>query len=132
MSTLTTNGLEVSPHFPTSEYESINSRVQKHWSTHNLYNHFSGSWNALAYRFHGTVHSGENFVASLKKYGTAPTPFERYLQEQALFVFFGGAFSALESLFYGSFAIGAFLNSPAFPLDTPRDQQRVSPSQTIA
>ena len=130
MPPLTTNGLVPYPDFPSLAYESIHRKVRDRWSTTPVHEHFSGAWNALGYRFHGAVEAGEVFQQSLSKYGAYPAPAERFQQEQALFSFFSGGFSAFESLFYGMFAIGAFVDSANFSLATPRDQQSVTPAQT--
>lgn len=130
MSALTTNGLMPHSDFPAGPYESIHAAVVGKWSNGEFYTHFSGAWNALAYRFHGTVDAGVQFQQSLTTHGPHPAPLERYQQERALFEFFSNGFSTFEAVFYGMFAIGAMIDPEKFPLTTARDQQRVSPAQS--
>lgn len=124
---LQTNGLIVQNDFPAASYGEIHKLVAGNWSTHALYEHFTGAWSAVAYRFRDLVDCGDAFIELLKTYGTAPEPEERYQQEKSLFGFFSSGFSTFESLFYGLFTIGAFIAPAAFPLLTPKDQQQVSP-----
>ena len=130
MPALKTNGLSPHPDFPRQSYETINDAVSANWSKTELYSHFAGAWNALAYRFQGAVDAGVQFQQSLIVHGPYPVPAERYQQERALFDFFSNGFSAFEAAFYGMFVIGAFIDPANFPLATPKDQQRVSPSQS--
>lgn len=127
---LTPNGLIPHDDFPVEHYEAVHAKVAAKWSGTALYPHYSGAWNALAYRFHGSIDAGVKFRKSLDVFGAHPEPHQRFHQEAALFDFFSNGFAAFEALFYGLFVIGAFIDAGAFPLSTPRDQQRVSPSHT--
>lgn len=127
---LKTNGLAVPRDFPTAPYEAVHEVVVQKCAQHDFYEHFSGSWNAVAYRFRASVDDGDAFVASLVAHGSAPKPEERYQQERALFGLFSNAFSAFESVFYGLFTLGAFITPAAFPLSSPKEQQQVSPTRT--
>ena len=130
MRPLTTNGIVPASNFPVEAYEAVHSKVVKKWSAHQLYDHYAGSWNALAYRFQGATIAGAAFNQSITEFGTSPSPLERYRQEHELFSFFICGFSAFESAFYTAFTFGAFIAPTDFPLTTPKDQQRVSPAQT--
>jgi len=130
MPTLSNNGLNAHQDFPAAPYEDVHVRVASLWSQEASYFHYTGAWNALAYRFHGAVDAGAKFQKSLNDFGSHPGPHQRYQQEEALFNFFSNGFAAFEAMFYGLFAIGSFINPPAFPLITPKEQQRVSPSYT--
>lgn len=131
MPALSTNGLVPALGFPVASYEAVHAKVNSKWSTHALYEHYAGAWNALAYRFQGAVNAGESLASSFATHGASPIPQERFRQEHELFNFFSAGFSAFESSFYATFTIGAFLKPTDFPLHSPRDQQRVSPSQTV-
>jgi hypothetical protein len=131
MKPLITNGLIPVSNFPAERYEAVHSKVVGKWSTHPLYDHYAGAWNALAYRFQSAADAGNAVGQSFVEFGTSPTPFERYRQEDELFSFFSGGFSAFESAFYAAFTLGAFIAPNTFPLSTPKDQQRVSPTQTV-
>lgn len=132
MAVLSNNGLAAPSDFPSDRYEAVHSLATDRWRTHQLYEHFSAAWNAVAYRFLGTVDAGAEFQSLLKFHGASPPPLERYLQERALFDFFSSGFSVFESLFYALFAIGALLEPDGFPLATSKDEQRISPSSTAA
>jgi len=127
---LTLNGLIPHPDFPAPLYEGVHAEVAAKWSGAVSYRHYSSAWNALAYRFHGAVDAGDVFQRSLKRHGAHPAPQQRFQQETALFNFFSNGSAAFEALFYGLFAVGSLIDAAAFPLETPREQQRVSPSHT--
>lgn len=128
MPNLTLNGLVPQVDFPLGPYEAIHAVVFARWSTAASYQQYSGAWNALAYRFHGSVEAGAKFQKSLRDSGSQPAPQQRFHQEEALFNFFSNGFAAFEALFYGLFAIGSFIDPAAFRLETQKDQQRVSPA----
>jgi len=130
MPTLSNNGLNAHQDFPAAPYEAVHARVGSLWSQETSYFHYTGAWNALAYRFHGAVDAGARFQKSLNDFGSHPAPHQRYQQEEALFNFFSNGFAAFEAMFYALFAVGSFIDSQAFPLTTPKEQQRVSPSHT--
>lgn len=130
MPALTPNGLIAHGDFPFEPYEAVHAMVAANWSGAASYHHYSGAWNALAYRFHGSIDAGAKFQKSLKDFGSHPAPHQRYQQEEALFNFFSNGFAAFEALFYGLFTIGSFIDAGSFPLTTPKEQQRVSPSHT--
>ncbi len=129
---LTTNGLVPTPDFPADSYEAIHRHVVSRWATHELYEHYAGAWNAVAYRFHSAMQACEEFVTSLDTHGSFPSPDERYRQDQALSAFFSSGFSTFESVFYSLHTIGAFIDPASFSLATPKAQQQVSPGQTSA
>ena len=130
MPVLSNNGLTTHEDFPFAPYEAIHTQVGNRWSQEATYTHYTSAWNALAYRFNGAVDAGAGFQKSLKDFGSHPAPHQRYQQEVALFNFFSNGFAAFEALFYGLFSIGSLIDSQAFPLATPKDQLRVSPSHT--
>lgn len=119
---LSPNGIEMPISFPVSQYESIYKIVTTE--------HFSGAWNALAYRFRASVDHKDAFISSVREHGSTPPPEMRYSQEKILFDFFSSSFSAIEALFYGLYAIGTFISPSHFSLSSERDQQGVSPSKT--
>jgi hypothetical protein len=130
MLALTPNGLIPHEDFPFEPYEAVHAKVTAEWAGVPSYYHYSGAWNALAYRFQGSIDAGAKFQKSLKDFGSHPAPYQRFQQEQTLFNFFSNGFAAFEALFYGLFVVGSFINAVAFPLSTPKEQQRVSPSHT--
>lgn len=127
---LSTNGLSVPLDFPIFQYESVHKIIGSTKANHPLYEHYSGAWNALAYRFRAAIDYGDIFVESLRTYGDAPPSEERYIQERTLFNFFGSGFSVFESAFYGLYTIGAFLEPKYFSLSSKEDQRSISPKST--
>src|SRR5688572_21939042 len=113
------NGLDVPPEFPTAPYEALYDVVSKRQGGHQKYEHWSGAWNALAYRFRAMFDSADEFEALLTKHGDSPPPAERYLQENALFAIYSAGFSVFECASYGMFAVGAILRPADFPLTNP-------------
>jgi hypothetical protein len=125
------NGLVMPPDFPVAEYEAINRTVLRHATTaEENYAPFASAWNALAYRFVAVTEYETALTASLGTFRAAPIPLERYRQERDLFGFFSNGFSVFEASFYAMFSIGAFLSPANFPITTPKDQQKISPSST--
>lgn len=129
---LTTNGLVPAPDFPVAAYEAIHRHVVSRWGGDELYEHYAGAWNAVAYRYHAAVQAGEEFQLSLESHGSSPSPEERYRQDQALSMFFNSGYSTIESVFYGLHSIAAFIDPVSFSLATPKARQQVSPTQTSA
>lgn len=117
--------------FPVAPFERVYARLRPRAATHAAqYEHFSGAWNAISFRYWALCAYGEDFTASIDEAGAADNHDQRYRQERHLFGFFSNGFSTFEAFFYGMFAIGAILQPASFPLATPKDQQAVSPSST--
>lgn len=129
MNPLKTNGLIIQ-NFPQNDYEAIHSILSSKYSERKEYEHFSGAWNAVAYRYKATIDHGKDFIELLKSHGTTPQPEKRYLQEKALFNHFSSCFSVFESLCYGFFAIGSIARPEIFFINDPSDQRKVSPETT--
>jgi hypothetical protein len=128
-SPLTVNGLVMPPEFPAVEFEHVYRRLQRRTKTHpDLFEHFSGAWNAISFRYLALVDEGDGFTRSIASPEGAASLHERYVQERHLFGFFSNCFAAFESYFYGMFAIGAIIHPADFPMSTPRDQQGISPN----
>jgi hypothetical protein len=129
---LKVNGMTMPADFPVQAFESVHGRLA-HFSDRRptLHVHFAGAWNALSYRYLSLIEHGDAFTASIVVHGAAPDAQRRYQQERDLFGFFSNGFSVFESFFYGMYAIGALLDPARFPLETPADQQRVTPARTV-
>ena len=130
MAPLATNGITPSDDFPAEQYDAVHHTVTERWSEHSRYDHYAGSWNALAYRYHDAVEAGLRFNQSILEHGPTPQSQERHGQEKDLYGFFTNGLSAIESSFYAAFAIGSFISPESFPLETAKDQQRISPTLT--
>ena len=127
---LTTNGLTMPPDFPRAEYESVSAQALKNAQSENdFYSHFVGAWSAVAYRFLAVTDYEREFNRSIAEQDHSASA--RHLQERQLFGFFSSGFSVFEASFYGAFSLGAFSNAAHFPMASPRDQQRITPSSTI-
>ena len=129
MNPLKTNGLVIQ-NFPQEKYESIHLILSSKYAEKKEYEHFSGAWNAISYRYKATIDHGGDFIELLNLYGTAPQPKKRYLQEQALFNHFSSCFSVFESMCYGFFAIGSIVSPEYFSINDPADQRKISPETT--
>lgn len=124
--TLTTNGLLMSSTFPTECYESIHKIIVEAYKNHKFYEHYSGSWNALAFRYQAAIQHGDEFIVSLKTFGIAPNPSDRFTQEKLLFDFYSSTFSTFEAMYYGLYSIGHFISPEHFPIISSKDQRGIS------
>jgi len=128
---LSTNGLIMPDDFPVAAYESVHRSVEPRATKFpEIYEQFGGAWNAVSYRFFAVAEYSAILSKSLAV-RTSTRVAGRCEQERDLFGFFNSGFSVLESAFYGLFALGAFVVPAAFPINTPKDQQRISPSSTF-
>lgn len=126
MAKLTINGLNMHNTFPVKYYENIHEIIVLLYRNNEFYEHYSGSWNALAYRYQAVIYHGEEFIKSLKMYGATPNPLNRSIQERLLFDFYSSSFSSFEAMFYGLYSIGHFISPEHFPISSPKDQQNIS------
>ena len=127
---LSPNGINKPKDFPIDSYESIYKEIVSKKSSDTNYHHFSGAWNALAYRYKAMIDHGDAFTESLKEYGTAPEPEQRYQQEKNLFDFFNACFSCFESLSYALYIVGYFISPSNFEISTPKHLQSITPKKT--
>lgn len=123
---LTTIGIVPASDFPTATYESVSARVAPKLQGGSLFEHYAGSWNALAHRFHGAIDDGERFSQSLAADGETPVPPKRHLQEEALFGFFSGCFSTFEAAVYALYTFGTFLEPAIFKMATDKDLRKIN------
>jgi len=128
---LSTIGLIMPSDFPVAHYESINQRARNHGGDSAVQEQFAGAWNAVAYRFDAVVEYQAALSASLDRSHHGVVGPERSRQERDLFGFFSNGFSVFESVSYGLFSLGALICTTEFPIATPDDQRRISPSSTI-
>jgi len=54
----------------------------------------------------------------------------RYAQDRELFGFFVAGLSAVESFYYGLYAIASMMDSATFPMETFKDKRKVKPEET--
>jgi hypothetical protein len=119
--------------FPAAPFDAVYEIVQSLTPKHaELRLNFVGAWLALGYRYRAMAEYGEEFTKLFVADGPGPSMEKRYLQERALFGFFGNGFTTFEALFFGLFAIGAMVAPADLPLATAADQQSVSPNSTVA
>lgn len=119
--------------FPAATYDAVYDIVQSLDPKHaELRVNFVGAWFAIGYRYRAMADYGKEFTKLIIADGVGPSPEKRYLQERALFGFFGNAFAAFEALFFGLFAIGAMIAPADFPFATAKDRRRVTPATTVA
>ncbi len=129
MNSLKTNGLIIE-NFPQEQYESIYLMVSGKYGNSKEYEHFSGAWNAVSYRYKSTVDEANLFIKLLKQDGSTPPPEERHLQEKTLFYHFSSCFSVFESVFYALYSIGSIINTSFFSMKSEKDLQKISIAST--
>lgn len=89
------------------------------------------AWIGIAYRFRSCAEHDQSFDALVSKFGDNPTQPGNYYQDRELFDFFVSGLSAIESTFYGLFAIGSILDSDSFPLTTEQHMREVNTKKTV-
>jgi hypothetical protein len=117
--------------FPSATYEAVYARVRAWPGAANAFGHFGGAFNALSYRFRAAHDLAIAFQQSVVSEGTSPPPDPRYHQERLLFEFYSSCFSVLEAYFFALFAVASILSPSDFPLATPADEQKVTPTNTL-
>jgi hypothetical protein len=126
---LAINGLVMPTDFPTISFEKTYVLLSSKPGNF-AYEHFSAAWNAVSLRFLALDAEGDQFAESITALDASTSLDRRYQQERHLFGFFSNGFSAFEAFFYGMFAVGALLNSYAFPMATPKEQRSINPGTT--
>jgi hypothetical protein len=127
---LSTNGLVMPPDFPVASYESVYSKAFGFvHSANEVYSHFAGAWNAVAYRFLALTEYEREFTSAIAD--RSPSPIARHHQERQLFGFFSNGFSVFEAAFYGVFSLGALIAPTFFPIASAKDQQRINPTSAM-
>jgi hypothetical protein len=92
-----------------------------------IFEHYGGAWNAIAYRSILLARTDEAFRNSIAQpYAMA----ERLEQEIAVFTFFAALVSGIEAVFYGLYAIGALWDPATFHL-LPAKPRGVVPSAVV-
>ncbi len=123
-------GFEVPDDFPQKPYEAILTRVGSQRHPDSLF-HYSGSWNAVAYRFTSCATSSETFTDSVRVAGFAPPLPERFEQEVALFNFFINGLAVIDSFFYGLYWIGSMVDTKSFPIRSGDDLRHIQVHCTV-
>ncbi len=128
---VSTVGIVMPSDFAVAPYTAIHARITAKIPTNHIaWSHYAGGWNALAYRFRACAEHDTAFTKSLRRAGAVPPPNERYVQDRELFGFFVTGVSAIESLCYSLFAIGALLNLKEFSISEPRQLKAITPAKT--
>ena len=118
------------PHdFPTAAHNAVSAKLPYQPDNPSLWAEYADGWRAVAIRFKTAAGADKLFTASISK-SSAPPPNERQIQEEALFTFFVTGYAAVESFAYALFALGAMLRPESFPMSTPRDLERITPTVT--
>ena len=124
-------GITMPRDFPSVPYDEIKTRVRSFsTSTPDTWSQFAGGWNAVAYRYSACTDYDVAFTESIQRYGDAPPPQERCLQEKYLFGFFVSGLATLESVCYGLFAMASLLDPTHFPLSADDEMRAVTPRYT--
>ena len=117
--------------FPSAAHDAVTKCVGPWSKTHfTEYLEFAGGWSAIPYRYLACEESDRAFTQSIKRDGPGPQPPTRYVQEHALYVFFAGGLSVIESFAYAVHAIGWMLDSPGFDMSSEKQKRSVTPLST--
>jgi hypothetical protein len=122
---------EVPDDFPVQPYIDIHQRAVVAQGDTDERSEFVGAWTAVAYRYTACTEHDAKYTESVRRAGQTPGFPDRYTQDQELFGFFVTGLSAVESLCYGCYALGYFLNPTDFPFTTNDDRRGVTPSTTM-
>lgn len=119
---LTTVGISMPEDFPFEEYEAVHERMRNlRDRNENVWSLYASSWNAVAFRFCSCAEHDDNFTQSVIRFGSAPEPNERYIQERELFGFFVTAMSTIDCFSFGLYAIASMVKGSEFPTSTARE-----------
>jgi hypothetical protein len=109
--------------FAIAAYDEVNMQVAKMADPNdatapekkNIFHVFASAWNGVGYRLVVALDYDREFRVSIAK-STAPPTKERLIQERALFGCLASALSSVECFFMATYAVGAAMNSPSFPI----------------
>ena len=125
---LSTNHLRMPADFERDSYENVHSRLSPlHASYPVRWAEYAGAWIAISNRFYSCTEYDESFTESLRTHGGTAQALERYRQERDLYNFFVSGLSAIESFYYGMFAIASMLDSNNFPVENDAYRKRIQP-----
>jgi len=114
--------------FPLAEFESFwNSARQVLPHPTEERSEFNGASNLIGWRFRNCIEYHEDFLRSWSEFGVGASFEQQYTRERALFGMFLSGVSAIESICYACFAIGAELDGLRFPFDE-RSRKGVTPT----
>lgn len=117
--------------FPVAPYEIIHSCYsQRKDSNLMLWKQCAGAWNAVAYRFLSCTEHDLHYTESVRQGSAAPSHANVYLQERELFGFFITGLAAIESFYYGIFAIASMISAADFPFVTAADFKAINSRDT--
>jgi len=122
-------GIDMPDDFPTLAHNSVTGTLST-YQRHALWPECAAGWNGVARRFFAAAKADASFTGSITVNGTGPTLDERQTQEEALFVFFVAGLSAIESLAYTLYAVGAMLQPGHFPMSLPCHFKAINPKFT--
>jgi hypothetical protein len=126
-------GLTVPPDFPVQPYQQVLSHLAPRLAVPSAaHTEFLAAWNAIVYRFRAVADHDHAFRKHLQRYGAMPSdPLNRYVQERELFNFYVNGLSALESLSYAVFFLGALALPSDFPVSSDKDRRAIKPLATV-
>ena len=125
------NGLRMPDDFETVSYKAVRSRIDPFNTKYpTQWPEYIGAWIAITYRFYACTEYDRAFTKSVRKYGTSLQDPERYYQERDLFGFFVNGLAAVESTYYGLFAIASMLDAVNFPIATDEEKRVITTKRT--
>jgi hypothetical protein len=130
MPIVNTTGLDMPADFPTDRYNAIDHAITPHREKYpDVWPQYAAAWSGVTHRYFSAAAADDRFRVSIKQQPGPPPP-ERQPQEEDLFLFFVAGLAAIESFTYATYAVGAMLDSTAFPFSTPDDRRKVTPKTT--
>jgi hypothetical protein len=129
MPKLNTVGFIPPQDFPAKGHNNIHECINEYQGTHNAQDDllkaqlrlFRLGWNGVAYRYRAMAEYDEEFTSSVKTFGNAPPPEERYRQGKTLFGFFANAVSVLDCFSFSTYCMASILKPDIFPVSEPRN-----------
>jgi hypothetical protein len=108
-----------------TNYEKITNRYHDDWQfLHRFeYDHFYSAWVGVAYRLRACAIHSEDFTAVFQKTRGTTQGEDGYQEDDALFGFFVKGLAALESFYYGLYALGALISTPTQKPSVPPSAQ---------
>jgi len=118
------------PHdFPAASYQAFRSTGSSVSANYpNEWAEISAGWNALSFRFRACAEHEYAFTYSVKKFGIAPPPEQRFIQEREIFGFFVTGLSVIECVCYVAYFLGGAARPASFPNTSAKDRKWITPA----
>jgi hypothetical protein len=132
--------IEMPPDFAAEPYDAVCGRLadlggeydrEAASNEYHAWYQWLAAWINVTIRFRSCAEHEEAFVNSVSEHGANPRQPEKYHQDRELFGFFVTGLSAIESTYYGLFAVDAILAPNSFPIATEQHMRNADMRKTI-